>query len=80
VDVGIAGERETDRTKLYGPSLSLQFADLNQGQGAVARASAMLDDARARVQSLDLEVEHHRSPAWIVLRRRRKITEDYRAH
>jgi cobalt-zinc-cadmium efflux system outer membrane protein len=57
VDLGIAGERETDRSKLYGPSLSLQLPIFNQGQGAVARASAQLDAARARVRSLDLDIE-----------------------
>ena len=79
VDVGIAGERETDRTKLYGPSLSLQLPIFNQGQGAVARASAMLDESRARVQSLELEIDNTVALGVDRVAATRKIAEDYRA-
>ena len=79
VDVGIAGERETDRTKLYGPSLSLQLPIFNQGQGAVARASAMLDERRARVQSLELEIDNTVALGVDRVAATHKIAEDYRA-
>lgn len=79
VDVGIAGERETDRTKLYGPSLSLQLPIFNQGQGAVARSSAMLDDARARVQSFELEIDNTVALGVDRVTATRKTAEDYRA-
>jgi len=78
VDVGIAGERETDRTKLYGPSLSLQLPIFNQGQGAVTRASAQLDDALARVQSLELEIDNTVALGVDRVAATRKIAEDYR--
>ena len=79
VDLGVAGERETDRTKLYGPSLSLQLPIFNQGQGAIARASAMLDERHARVQSLELEIDNTVALGVDRVAATRKIAEDYRA-
>lgn len=79
VDVGVAGERETDRTKLYGPSLSLQLPIFNQGQGAIARANAQLDDSRARVQSLELEIDANVRLGVDRIAAAHKIAEDYRA-
>jgi len=79
VDVGVAGERETDRTKLYGPSLSLQLPIFNQGQGAIARASAMLGASRARVHSLQLEIDTTVRLGVDRVAATRKIAEDYRA-
>ena len=79
VDVGVAGERETDRTKLYGPSLSIQLPIFNQGQGAVARASAQLDDARARLHSLELDIDSAVALGVDRLVATRKIADDYRA-
>jgi cobalt-zinc-cadmium efflux system outer membrane protein len=79
VDVGIAGERETDRTKLYGPSLSLQLPIFNQGQGAVVRATAQLDEAHARVRSLELEIDGTVRLGVERVAATRKIAEDYRA-
>ena len=79
VDVGVAGERETDGTKLYGPSLSLQLPIFNQGQGAIARATAQLDDAHARVQSLELEIDNTVRLGIDRVAAMHKIAEDYRA-
>lgn len=79
VEVGVAGERETDRTKLYGPSLSIQLPIFNQGQGAVARAGAQLDDARARLQSLELDIDSAVALGVDRLAATRKIADDYRA-
>ncbi len=78
VDIGIAGERETDRSKLYGPSLSLQLPIFNQGQGAIARANAQLDDARARMRSLELEIDVNVRLGVDRIAATRKIAEDYR--
>ncbi len=78
VDVGVAGERETDGTKLYGPSLSLQLPIFNQSQGAIARANAQLDDARARLASLQLDVENAVRLGVDRVAATRKIAEDYR--
>ena len=79
VDVGVAGERETDRTKLYGPSLSIQLPIFNQGQGAIARASAQLDASRARLRSLELDIDSAVALGVDRLDATRKIADDYRA-
>ena len=79
VDIGVAGERETDRTKLYGPSLSLQLPIFNQGQGAIARADAQLGDARARLAALELEIDSNVRLGVDRVSATRQIAEDYRA-
>jgi len=79
VDLGIAGERETDRSKLYGPSLSLQLPIFNQGQGAVARASAQLDAARARARALDLDIENAVRLGVERVAATRSVAAEYRA-
>ena len=79
VDLGVAGERETDRTKLYGPSLSIQLPIFNQGQGAIARASAQLDGSRARLHSLELDIDNTVALSVDRLAMTRKIADDYRA-
>lgn len=58
VVVGAQYERDTDRNKLIGPSLSLQLPIFNQGQAAVLRAESLLDAARAQVQIRELEVSN----------------------
>lgn len=78
VDIGIAGEHETDRTKLYGPSLSLQLPIFNQGQGAIARAKAQLDSNRARVQSLEQEIDANVRLGVDRIATTHRIVEDYR--
>lgn len=58
VGVGYERERETDGTKLIGPTLELELPLFDQGQGAVSRAQARLLDARARRDGLALTVEN----------------------
>lgn len=54
VEIGVDYERETDRSRLLGPSLSLELPIFNQGADKVLRAQALLDDSRARLQSLEV--------------------------
>ena len=56
VEVGAQYERDTDRNRLLGPSLSLQLPIFNQGQAAVLRAESLLDAARARAHAKEIEV------------------------
>jgi cobalt-zinc-cadmium efflux system outer membrane protein len=56
VEVGAQYERDTDRNRLIGPSLSLQLPIFNQGQAAILRAEALLDGARAQVRARELEI------------------------
>jgi cobalt-zinc-cadmium efflux system outer membrane protein len=46
--IGYERERETDGTKLSGPTLELELPLFDQQQGAIERAQARLADARAR--------------------------------
>jgi outer membrane protein TolC len=46
--IGYERERETDGTKLRGPTLEFELPLFDQQQGTVARAEARLADARAR--------------------------------
>lgn len=50
--VGYERERETDRSAIRGPSLSLELPLFNQGGARVARAEAQLQLARARLAEL----------------------------
>jgi len=58
VEVGAQYERDTDRNRLIGPSLSLQLPIFNQGQAAVLRAESLLDAARAQARAKELEVSN----------------------
>jgi cobalt-zinc-cadmium efflux system outer membrane protein len=58
VDVGAQYERDTDRARLIGPSLSIQLPIFNQGQAAVLRAESLLDAARAQARAKELEISN----------------------
>lgn len=79
VDVGLAGERDTDRARLIGPSLAFQLPLFNQGQGAIARGRALVDDSRARLQSLELSIDTAVRLGTERIRAARTIADDYRS-
>lgn len=54
VEVGVETERETDRSRLTGPTLSLELPFFNRGRGAVAKAEAQIAEARARQAEREL--------------------------
>ena len=58
VEVGAQYERDTDRSRLIGPSLSIQLPIFNQGQAAVLRAESLLDAARAQARAKELEISN----------------------
>ncbi len=78
VEAGYEWERETDGTKLRGPTLALELPIFNQGQGAVARAEAQLLDARARANALALVVENDVATGVRQLALAREVSERYR--
>jgi cobalt-zinc-cadmium efflux system outer membrane protein len=77
VEAGYEWERETDGSKLRGPTLALELPIFNQGQGAVARAEARLLDARAREDALALTVENDVATGVRQLALARAISERY---
>jgi cobalt-zinc-cadmium efflux system outer membrane protein len=78
VEAGYEWERETDGSKLRGPTLALELPIFNQGQGAVARAEAQLLDARARADALALAVENEVATGVRQLALAREVSERYR--
>jgi len=58
IDLGAQYERDTDRNRLLGPSLSLQLPLFSQGQAPVLRAQSRLELAQAALATKELEVSN----------------------
>ena len=56
VEIGVVTERETDRSRITGPSLALELPIFNQGAGKVARAEALVEQAESALKALELEI------------------------
>jgi outer membrane protein, heavy metal efflux system len=56
IDVELSTERETDRSRITGPSLELQLPIFDQGTGRVSRAQAALAQSEARLQMLEVDI------------------------
>ncbi|MGQ0586526.1 MAG: TolC family protein [Gammaproteobacteria bacterium] len=54
IDVGVETERETDGSRLTGPTLSLELPLFNQGKGRVARSEAQLRLAESELRELEV--------------------------
>ena len=55
-EIGYEREKEADGSRLRGPTLDLELPIFNQGQAKVARAEALLAEARARAALAELGV------------------------
>lgn len=78
VDVGVEREKESDGSRLHGPTLSLALPLFNQGQAAVARAQAQLERSRADLAALELSIAADVAGSVEQLTTLRRIAEDYR--
>ncbi|MBD8524396.1 TolC family protein [Pseudomarimonas arenosa] len=78
VEVGYERERELDGEVLRGPSLALALPLFNQGQGALARAQAELQQARAELDGRLLAVQNDTRLGLDALQVARTIAERYR--
>ncbi|MEC9364750.1 MAG: TolC family protein [Pseudomonadota bacterium] len=58
IDVGVETERETDRSRITGPTLALELPIFNQGKGRVARAQAELQQADAQLRALEADISN----------------------
>lgn len=56
IKVGVNAERDTDRSRHLGPSLSLELPIFNQNADKVVRAEAELQRAEAELVALELEI------------------------
>jgi cobalt-zinc-cadmium efflux system outer membrane protein len=57
-DVGVETERETDRSRITGPTLALQLPIFNQNQGGVLRAQSSLELAELDLKSLEIGISN----------------------
>jgi cobalt-zinc-cadmium efflux system outer membrane protein len=58
VDVGVKTTRETDGSRITGPTLALELPIFNQGKGRVARAEAGLQEAEAELRLLEIGISN----------------------
>jgi len=79
IEVGVETERETDRSRISGPNLSIELPIFNRGAGKVARAVALVDQAEAELQSLALEVGNDVQLAHAQVLAARALTEQFRS-
>ena len=56
IDAGVSTERETDRSRITGPSIELQLPLFDQGTGRMARAEAALAQSEAALRALEVDI------------------------
>ncbi|TDR44952.1 cobalt-zinc-cadmium efflux system outer membrane protein [Tahibacter aquaticus] len=78
VEVGVEQEKETDGSRLHGPTLSLALPLFNQGQAAIARAEAKLELSRADLAQLQWQVDADVQNGVEQVSALRRIADDYR--
>lgn len=78
IDIGIDTERETDRSRLTGPTLSLELPLFNQGKGKVARSKAQLALAEAELRELEITISNSLRRAVAEVAAARQRAEHYR--
>ncbi len=79
IDVGVETERETDRSRITGPTLTLELPVFNQGRGRVARAEAELQRAEAELRALEVEISNGVRRAAAEVDAAKARAEQYRA-
>ena len=78
VTVGGSTERDTTRERITGPTISVQLPLFNQGRGSVLRAQARLEQARADLSMLQVEISNEVDLARKRVLFARKLSERYR--
>jgi cobalt-zinc-cadmium efflux system outer membrane protein len=78
ISIGIETERETDRSRLTGPNLSVELPVFNSGAGRIAQAEALVDLAEAELQSLALDIGNDVQLAHAQVQAARGLFEQYR--
>ncbi|HUP91061.1 MAG TPA: TolC family protein [Solimonas sp.] len=64
IEVGVQGERDTDGSRLIGPTFSLQLPIFNQGQSSIARIDAQQEQSQAELDQLEAEVGNSVASAY----------------
>ncbi|MGH8530766.1 MAG: TolC family protein [Nevskiales bacterium] len=78
IDVGVETERETDRSRITGPTLSLELPLFNQGKGKVARSEAQLALAETELRELEIAISNGVRRAAAEVEAARQRAEHYR--
>ncbi len=78
VEVGIERERETDGTRLTGPTLELELPIFNQRAAGVLRADAQLERARGRLDVIERDVANGVALAHAQVLAGRQRAHEYR--
>lgn len=78
-EVGVETERETDRSRITGPTLALQLPLFNQGKGAVTKAESLLLQAEAAYQTQSIEASNAVQLTYADLLNARTRAEHYRS-
>jgi cobalt-zinc-cadmium efflux system outer membrane protein len=58
LEAGVSYERDTDHSRLLGPSASIELPLFNRGQGRILRAEAALEQRQATFASLAIAVDN----------------------
>src|SRR6266852_6090382 len=77
--VGVSTERDAERTRVTGPSVTLELPLFDQGQARVARLAAQVRRARAREAELAVNMRAEVCALRSRLLARRGVVEHYRA-
>ena len=78
VEFGYEHEHEAGGGSIRGPTLAIELPIFNQGQDVVARAEATLQDARARLAELTLQVQNDVRADAQSVQLAREVAERYR--
>lgn len=78
VDAGVQTERETDRSRITGPTLSLELPIFNQNQSGVLRAQSALELAEADYSRLENQVSNNVALAQAKVQTARRAVELHR--
>ncbi len=78
VNVGLDTERDTDRTRVTGPSFDVELPVFDRKQAAIARAGAQLRQGRRRLSALETQIRSEVRAAWNRVFKTRELVERYR--
>jgi cobalt-zinc-cadmium efflux system outer membrane protein len=78
LELGVERERETDGTRLTGPTLSWAIPLFHQNQGGVLRAEARHETAEARLRAMEIEASNQIDLAHHRLAAARAAVEEFR--
>ena len=78
IEVGFGYEKETDGSRLRGPTLSWALPIFNWGSGRVARAKAELDQAEATLSARELDASNYVQAAHAAVLAAKTLAERYR--